>query len=217
MGRRGTNPPEGVLTVAEIEVISQNIIILVKNDLGVNAYPNYAMLNPVDKLLIQQKILDIYDANRGDMPDKTTHYNRNLPNAIPDSTGNIDLPNDISEAVPPVWKELGKEEGKETQKARYHQNNLIGGPNRKFVEIDLEYGKTEQNPEGTSVREVVFYADGTVNSTPEDMGTYNFGKAITGPDDLSHNMEDVFPYYLLGNTPNDYTTLFERLVLLNKD
>ena len=64
-------------------------------------------------------------------------------------------------------------------------------------------------------REVVFYADGTVNATPEDMGTYNFGKAIIEYEDGSHKMEDVFPYILLGNTSNDYTTLFERLILLN--
>lgn len=207
------NPPASTLSAQQIEVISKDIIEKVKTNAGKSVYTDYASYNPVDKLLIQQKILDIYDANRGDMPEKALHYNRNLPNALPGSSGNIDLPNNPPESDPD-WIELGKEEGVITQKARYHQNNLKGGPNRKFVERDKEEGKTDKNPDGTSFREVVFYADNTINATPEDMGTYNFGKAIKGLGEESHNMQDVFPYILLGNTSNDYTTLFERLALL---
>lgn len=208
------NPVTNTLTATQIEVISKDIIEKVKSNEGKLAYKEYAKYNIDEKFLIQQKVLDIYDANRGEMPDKVTHYNRNLPNAVPDSKGNINLPNTLDEAVNMGWIELGDTPEEVTKKARYHQNNLKGGPNRKFIEFPDSEGKTEMNPDGTSYREVVFYANNTINATPEDTGTYNIGKAIKGYDNLSHSVEDVFPYILLGNTPDDYTTLFERLTLL---
>ncbi|MEH7356797.1 glycoside hydrolase domain-containing protein [Neobacillus drentensis] len=204
------------LSAARIEEISKDIIEKVKTNAGRSAYNAYAKLNCVDKLLIQQMILEIYEENRGEMPDKTTHYNRNLPNTVPDSIGNTNLPPTPLDAIRSNWIELGDTPEEVTKKARYHQNNLKGnGPNLKFIEPDLEEGKTEINPDGTSYREVVYYANGTINSTPEDMGTYNIGKARKGINNLSHNMEDVFPYILLGNATNDSTTLFDRLALLD--
>lgn len=43
---------------------------------------------------------------------------------------------------------------------------------------------------------------------PVNVGTYNYHPG-TG---LGHAIEDVLPYYLWGNSPQDTTNIFERII-----
>ena len=42
---------------------------------------------------------------------------------------------------------------------------------------------------------------------PNNIGTYNYGD----PDNISHNIKDVLPYIIFGNSPDDTTTIWERI------
>ncbi len=78
--------------------------------------------------------------------------------------------------------------------ARYHQQGGQAG-NRKFV-----------HPDG---REVVFNSAGEIVADVVNQGTYNFSNPKTDP--WGHFINDMLPYYILGNAPNDPTTVFERI------
>ena len=58
------------------------------------------------------------------------------------------------------------------------------------------------------------FADGTINNTPEDMGTLNvyYGKNWFGKY-VIHGVYDVVPYMLWGNSPDDSTTILDRIIL----
>ena len=43
---------------------------------------------------------------------------------------------------------------------------------------------------------------------PVNMGTYNYHPGSI----LGHAIEDVVPYYLWGNSPQDTTNIFERII-----
>ena len=54
-----------------------------------------------------------------------------------------------------------------------------------------------------------------LNDTPEDRGTFNmyygtnlFGKIVV------HGMYDVIPYMIWGNSPDDSTTIIDRIKLI---
>ena len=83
--------------------------------------------------------------------------------------------------------------------ADYHQFTAPPGEenrNIKFVSLD---GK----------REVIFDKDGQMVNAPEDIGTYNFANPRWRP--VSHFFLDMLPWYLYGNSPDDSTTISERI------
>ena len=85
---------------------------------------------------------------------------------------------------------------------KFHQNNLSGGRNRKYISPDGHH-------------EVVFYHNGQLNNTPEDEGTYNVGSATGGFFEryIVHGILDVLPYLIWGNSPDDSTTIIDRIEL----
>ena len=85
---------------------------------------------------------------------------------------------------------------------KFHQNNQKGGRNSKYVIGDWFSS------------EVVLYGDGTINNTPEDMGTFNvyFGNNPVG-NIVIHGYYDVIPYMIWGNSPDDSTTLIDRILM----
>ncbi len=81
------------------------------------------------------------------------------------------------------------------EKSVYHRMGPGNENNQKFV-----------SPDGRS--EMVFYPDGTIVIEPVNMGTYNY----SSPDNWAgHFGDDVVPYWIWGNSPDDPTTLWERL------
>ena len=87
---------------------------------------------------------------------------------------------------------------------KFHQNNQINGDrNRKYVIGDWFSS------------EVVYYADGTINDSPEDMGTFNVysGEKIV-PNIFVHGFLDVLPYMIWGNSINDSTTIIDRISMI---
>ena len=119
------------------------------------------------------------------LPSQEDHYNRN---EILENTEEF-LPQTPDEARAQGWT---------TKEALYHQNHTIDGTlNTKYI-----------SPDG--VKEIIFYADGTINNTPEDRGTANFCSPNTYP--VGHFLKDVVPYWLWGNSPDDSTSLKQRLL-----
>ncbi len=99
-------------------------------------------------------------------------------------------------------------------KSIYHQNNTDGDPNRKYV------GKAKINIFGIKMisPETVYYSNGTINNTPEDMGTVNLFDPTGEDRDLpwivnnaGHMVFDVVPYFVWGNAPDDSTTAIRRI------
>ena len=86
---------------------------------------------------------------------------------------------------------------------KFHQNDQRGGRNRKYVIGDWFSS------------EVVFYADGTLNNTPEDTGTFNVYYGKNGfLNFVIHGPLDVFPYMVWGNSPRDTTSIFDRWAMI---
>ena len=117
---------------------------------------------------------------------RALHYNRNIIN----TTYTKEELDKMGQAP------LGPDEDK------FHQNNQRGGRNKKYVIGDWFSS------------EVVLYKDGTINDTPEDMGTLNvyygdnwFGKYVI------HGIYDVVPYMIWGNSADDSTTIIERVFM----
>lgn len=88
-----------------------------------------------------------------------------------------------------------------TSKAKFHQNNLVKGePNRKYVIGD--WFSSEQ----------VYFSDRRVNNTPEDQGTFNVYSGDNWLLNITiHGSCDVIPYMIWGNSPDDSTTIIDRL------
>ena len=86
---------------------------------------------------------------------------------------------------------------------KFHQNNQMGGRNQKYV-IGTWFAS-----------EHVFYSDGTLNDTPEDEGTVN---VYYGDNDILnivvHGSLDVLPYMIFGNSPDDRTTIIDRINMI---
>ncbi len=93
-----------------------------------------------------------------------------------------------------------------TSSDKFHQNNQIGGRNRKYA----------VNP-GWFSGELVFYSDGSLNDTPEDRGTVN---VYSGDNPVLnvvvHGLFDVVPYMIYGNSPDDATTIIDRVHMIFK-
>lgn len=108
------------------------------------------------------------------------HENRNIYNNIPAN---------IAVAKAADWTEMADEE------SVFHQFGQNGKNNRKFV-----------SPDG--LNEVVFRPNGSLESDPRNIGTFNFEPPTN---DLGHFYDDVLPYYWSGNGSSDNTSLGDRL------
>lgn len=125
------------------------------------------------------------------MPSKNEHYARN--------NHMIDIGNDWTSA-----NELSKE-GKVVKmsdiKASYHKqgmsNDYNPALNDKFVTLD---GKIET---------VYNRETGQKITDPVNQGTYNM--ADPNSDLLGHFFQDMLPYYIWGNSPDDPTNAWERI------
>lgn len=77
-----------------------------------------------------------------------------------------------------------------------HQFTSKSHSNKKFVSPD---GKLE----------VIFDSDGKIVRDPADYGTYNFSSPNKNP--LGHFSQDVIPWLVYGNAPDDSTNAAQRL------
>lgn len=89
---------------------------------------------------------------------------------------------------------------------KFHQNNQINNEsNRKYVIGDWFSS------------EIVYYSDGTINTTPEDMGTFNvYSGDNTFLNITVHGLCDVAPYMIWGNSKDDSTTLVDRIIMIGR-
>lgn len=95
-------------------------------------------------------------------------------------------------------------EAESSDSDKFHQNNQLNDErNRKYV-----IGEWFSS-------EVVYFADGTINTTPEDVGTFN---VYSGDNPvlniLVHGIFDVVPYMIWGNNRNDSTTVIDRVIMI---
>lgn len=87
---------------------------------------------------------------------------------------------------------------------KFHQNNRLNGErNRKYVIGDWFSS------------EVVYYSDGRVNNTSEDMGTFNiYSGDNPALNVIVHGVFDVVPYMIWGNSSDDSTTIVDRVIMI---
>ena len=126
-------------------------------------------------------------------PSKEEHYARNENQPI------TSLPQTTEEADKLKWTKLPQ------NKSACHQFTAKDGANTKWVSPD---GKME----------AVYDSSGKLVLAPEDIGTYNkcpyvsdqgfFMALKTG---AGHFLKDMLPWYLWGNSPDDQTTVFDRI------
>ena len=94
----------------------------------------------------------------------------------------------------------------DTDSDKFHQNNKKNDErNRKYVIGDWFSS------------EIVYYSDGTINTTPEDEGTFN----VYSGDNIALNIIihvsfDVIPYMIWGNSEDDSTTLVDRIIMIGE-
>ena len=121
---------------------------------------------------------------------KSLHYCRNTLNNVPTTE---------QKAIQSNYTIVGESDDK------FHQNNQRGGRNRKYL-----------SPDGHS--EAVYYSNGQLNNTPEDQGTYNVFSSNGNVFEryLGHGLADVLPYMLWGNSPDDETTIVDRIIMTFK-
>ena len=84
----------------------------------------------------------------------------------------------------------------DTVPADCHQFTAVYGPNVKYV-----------SPDG--LHEVIYDALGNEVTDPRDIGTYNY--VSPNEDEWRHFVEDVYPWILWGNSPEDTTTREQRI------
>ena len=116
-------------------------------------------------------------------PLKRLHYSRNeLNKSAPQST---------TEAEAMGWV---KEDADHC-----HQVGVPGRTNVKYIPSDGGHG------------EQIFINKDTIDTSPENMATYN----VFNPDEspVLHTIFDVVPWVLWGNSPEDSTTMLERIVM----
>lgn len=129
------------------------------------------------------------------MPSKEDHYARNNNQPVGS------LPQTAEEAKNAGWKDLPSKE------SACHQFTAENGANTKWLSSD---GKME----------AVYDSQGRLVLADEDVGTYNFCPAIEDPNNIfktakagiGHFFKDMLPWYLWGNSPNDQTTIVDRIV-----
>ena len=106
------------------------------------------------------------------IPCKRSHFGRNKKN--------INLPKTEYLAIKNGWrKHLGN---------AAHQNNN-----------DPKWSANTKYVKGS--KEVIYFGNGKINNTPEDRGSYNFGK---GSSTESHSLNDMAPWVAWGNSSKKY-------------
>lgn len=126
------------------------------------------------------------------MPSKEDHYARNNNQPVGS------LPQTAEEAKNSDWSKLSPEE------SACHQFTAKNGANTKWLSPD-------------SKMEAVYDSQGRLVLADEDVGTYNRcpsrGKYLTKVvTSIGHFFEDMLPWYLWGNSPDDQTTIVDRIV-----
>ena len=129
------------------------------------------------------------------MPSKEDHYARNNNQPVGS------LPQTDKEAENSNWSKLSPE------KSACHQFTAESGANTKWLSPD-------------SKMEAVYDSQGRLVLADEDVGTYNFCPAIEDWDNIpqtiitsvGHFFKDMLPWYLWGNSPDDQTTILDRIV-----
>jgi hypothetical protein len=96
-------------------------------------------------------------------------------------------PGTESSAIDKGWKKLPDSQ------SVYHQMGYGNENNAKYISPD---GKLE----------AVYNADGSLVTDIRNVGTYNYSPPGDG---FSHFIKDVVPYYVMGNSPDDPTTMLD--------
>ncbi len=119
---------------------------------------------------------------------KGLHYNRNELN----ETYTLDELEDM------------EIEPEESSSSKFHQNNTVDGEENKKYVVGEWFSS-----------EMVFFSDGTVNDTPEDMGTFNvYSGDNVALNVVIHGVFDVIPYMIWGNSEDDTTTVIDRVLMI---
>ena len=111
------------------------------------------------------------------------------------------------EALSNDFKQLGLNKGidKAERMDDYHEQG-IGNPsplgNDKLV-------KPDENGNGKGSFELVYDSNDNLVTDPVNMGSYN--KCDPDKSKIGHFIQDMVPYYLWGNSPDDPTTMMERI------
>ena len=117
-------------------------------------------------------------------PSKEEHYARN--------ENNIEFPDQYDE-------EFFKEGWNDDVSANCHQFTAPNRDNKKYVSLDGKY-------------EVIYDSTGKEVIDPKDVGTYNFSSPTDAP--MWHAVNDVWPWILHGNSEEDTTKWWERILSL---
>lgn len=129
------------------------------------------------------------------VPTKEEHYNRNANNIEPseeDLQSIVDGQNKKWEKADDKFNAYHRfTNGTQGEEAKYNKKYMtLDGKNEVIICYDSEQG----------IGPYIVY-------DPNNMGTYNYGPG-TG---VNHFLKDVLPYWRYGNSPDDTTTVFERM------
>lgn len=122
------------------------------------------------------------------VPSKLEHFNRN------DNMPFEKLPKSIEDCLKLGWNG--------NTSSVCHQFTSKAKTNRKFVSPD---GKLE----------AIFNSAGKIVTSPEDRGSFNLASPINDP--LGHFVKDVMPWIAYGNSPDDSTSVAQRLKAFSVD
>lgn len=124
---------------------------------------------------------------------KEEHYSRNKLNKAPATLGELKGEKDN-------WIKMDED------KSLYHMQGEDGLDNVKYVSIDGHYEAVY----GSGDDDAILL---TEENDPVNMGTYNFKDPNNDP--VGHFLYDMLPYYLWGNSPEDCTDVYDRVVGIN--
>ena len=130
------------------------------------------------------------------MPSKDEHYSRNDNNKTPDEE-------DIKSIV--NGENLDWVSVDEKYNAYHKFTNGSQGD-------EAKYNKKYMSPDG-KYEVIICYDPDQVSSPyvvtdPNNMGTYNYGPGVG----INHFLKDVLPYWIWGNSEDDTTTFWQRVV-----
>lgn len=127
------------------------------------------------------------------LTDYVTDYGRTKENHYMRNSLNTP-PKSEADAINKGWRLLPNSQ------SVYHQIGAGNEYNKKYVSTD---GRME----------AVYGTDGKLVTSPINEGTYNF----TSPDNAwGHFKDDVLPYYIWGNSPDDSTGIWIKVVVTGK-
>ena len=129
-------------------------------------------------------------------PSKEEHYNRDEYNLVPDDSELQDIVNGESSE----WYAVDDKHNK------YHRfANGVQGE-------EAQYNKKYQTLDGKN-EVIICYNENYVPTTyivtdPNNKGTFNYGPGMG----INHFLKDIYPYWKWGNSPNDTTKPYERIL-----